>query len=85
MSRRRGISTAEPGRLAPQIPERDIDRGERQLRDAGASDPLQRREAGELRQSRVRSRRILADQQRGVAIADAGGDQPVGASAHASR
>ncbi len=66
------------GLLRLEIPERDIHRGERELGDAGATDPLQRRMAGELEPEPVALRGILAEQQRRVAIADAGGDQPVG-------
>ena len=37
-----------PGGLGAEVPQRDVDGGKRQLRDAGASHPLQRRRAGEL-------------------------------------
>ncbi len=64
--------------LGAQIPERDIDRGERELGDAGAPHPSHGGEAGELLPEPVALRGVLADEQRSVALRDAGGDQPVG-------
>ena len=66
------------GLLRLEIPERDIHRRQRELGDAGAADPLQRRMARELEPEPARFQRVFADQQRRIAIADAGGDQPVG-------
>ena len=53
----------DPGGLGAEVPQRDIDGGKRQLRDAGAAHPLQRRRAGELLPQPPADGRVLVLQQ----------------------
>jgi hypothetical protein len=65
--------------LGLEIPERDVDGGERELGDAGAADPLQSRVAGELQpEPRIVSEASSPASSWRVAVADTGCDQPVG-------
>ena len=57
--------------LGAQIPKRDVDRRERKVGDAGAADPADGGEVGELAPEPVAFRGVLADQQRRVALRDA--------------
>ena len=60
-----------------QVPERNVNCGQRQMGDARPADPLQRRITGQFRPQPRLLRRILPHQQGRVTIADAGCDQPV--------
>ena len=64
--------------LRAQVPQRDIDGGERDLGDAGAAHPAQCRMARQLQPQPIAVPGILAEQQRRVAVGDARGDQAVG-------
>ncbi len=64
--------------LRLEIPERDVDGGQRQMGDPRTADPLQGRIACEFGPKTLMFVGILADQQRRVAIPYTGRDQPVG-------
>ena len=64
--------------LGAQIPERDVDGGERKMSDPCAADPADGGKMGELAPEPMAIKSIFADQKRRVALGDTGGDQPVG-------
>src|SRR5581483_11409221 len=67
----------KPGRLGFQIPERDIDRGERQVRDPTSSDPVNRRMLVQLLPQRSYFSWIFSNQQFPEAVDDAVDDEPI--------
>ena len=79
---RRGAAEQFPQRqfrrLRLQIPERDVDRAQRQVRDARAADPVNFRLPVEFLPERAHLARVFADEQRAEAVDDAIDDQPVG-------
>ena len=67
----------QAGHFGLDIPQRDVDGAERQLGDAAAPDPLQRRIVVKPPPQVLNFERVLVDEQRAVGVGDAVGNQAV--------